>query len=105
MIFSKKINLRDLIILKEFSFNPFIHRIIEVLIRQNGHQEEVDLVKFLQLMKIFLYTTDVNVKKEFMFNVYKLPRGTQKEGDAIPLPVLRDILTKELFVRSQWEDV
>ena len=105
MIFSKKINLRDLIILKEFSFNPFIHRIIEVLIRQNGHQEEVDLVKFLQLMKIFLYTTDVNIKKEFMFNVYKLPRGAQKEGDAIPLPVLRDILTKELFVRSQWEDV
>jgi hypothetical protein len=56
-------------------------------------------------MSIFLYTTDVNIKKEFMFHVYKLPRENQKEGDAIPLPVLRDILTKELFVRSHWEDV
>jgi len=56
-------------------------------------------------MKVFLYTTDVKVKKQFMFYVYKLPRGNQKEGDAIPLPILRDILTKELFVRSHWEDV
>ena len=56
-------------------------------------------------MKVFLYTTDVRIKKEFMFYVYRRPRGNQKEGDAIPLPQLRDILTKELFVRSHWEDV
>ena len=48
---------------------------------------------------MFCYETPVQVKKDFMFEVYDKDRS-----GTIPILEVRNILTQELFVRSHWQE-
>ena len=48
-----KINLKQIKMLKEFNFNPFLARITEILISNNEYKEEIDLVGFIKVMYVF----------------------------------------------------
>ena len=86
--------------MKEFQFNPFIHRIIEVLITINAENKMISLINFLQVMNVFRYDAPVSLKKEFMFKIY----DKQNKG-FVSIVQLRNILTNELFVRSHYSEV
>ena len=53
-----RVELRSLTKLKEFQFNPFVPRMIDVLIKANGGDETADIDTFISLMKVFCYQTD-----------------------------------------------
>ena len=95
-----KIDLNHIKKLKEFSFNAFLHRIIDVLVLQNDNNELCDLLGFLKIMRVFCYETSVEEKKEFMFGIY----DKEKTG-MVPIVNLKNILTSELFVRSHDSEV
>ena len=93
-------SLENLKLLKELAFNPFLSRMIEVLIAKNNGTQVVNLLTFLQLMRPFCYSTPIQVKKDFLFQMYD-----KDSSGLIPIVELKNILTNELFVRSHWEDV
>ena len=99
-ILKMKVSLNDLRRLNEFKFNPFVHRISELLTYQNQDDSDVDIQTFLKFMKIFCYETSHEEKKAFLFNIYD-----RDENGAVAIVELRNILGNELFTRSHYSEV
>ena len=86
-------------LLKEFIFNPFLDRIIDVLITENKNEENISLVAFCELMKVFCYACPTKVKKDFMFRIY------DKDGEGgVKITTLRQMFGRDLFLRSHWSE-
>ena len=74
-----QINLGNISKLQEFSFNPFIERIVIILTQQNGGAN-VNFEGFANAMSVFCYDTLPEVKRKFLFHIY------DKEGkNEIPM--------------------
>ena len=80
--------------------NPFLQRIIHVLIKRNDGKSEVNIENFISIMSIFCYSTAPIKKKSFLFQMYDY----DNTGN-IPINELRNILSNELFVRSHYSEI